>query len=64
MHIGTGISAQQGMISISATKRNHIGQGLGNMVGEAKQLLFLSSKPPKLLRSNERGHCHVEDGHI
>ena len=26
------------------TKRNHMGQGLGNTSGEAKQLLFLSSK--------------------
>ena len=44
MHVGTGISAKQGMISISETKRNHMGQGLGNTRGEAKQLLFLSSK--------------------
>ena len=50
MPVGTGISAQQGMLSISETKRNHMGQGLGNMGGggggggEAKQLLFLSSK--------------------
>ena len=33
MHIGTGISAQQGMISVSETKRNHMGQGLGNTGG-------------------------------
>ena len=46
MPVGTGISAQQGMLSISETKRNHMGQGLGNMGGEAKQLLFLSSKTP------------------
>ena len=53
MPVGTGISAQQGMLSISETKRNHMGQGLGNTwggggggVGEAKQLLFLSSKMP------------------
>ena len=26
----TGIPAQQGMLSISETKRNHMGQGLGN----------------------------------
>ena len=32
------------MISISETKRNHMGQGLGNTGGEAKQLLFLSPK--------------------
>ena len=44
MPVGTGISAQQGMLSISETKRNHMGQGLGNTGGEAKQLLFLSSK--------------------
>ena len=31
MPVGTGISAQQGMLSISETKRNHMGQGLGNM---------------------------------
>ena len=30
MHVGTGISAQQGMISISEAKENHKGQGLGN----------------------------------
>ena len=55
MPVGTGISAQQGMFSISETKRNHMGQGLGNMGGgggggagggEVKQLLFLSSKTP------------------
>ena len=40
MPVGTGISAQQGMLSISETKRNHMGQGLGNTGGEAKQLLF------------------------
>ena len=28
--VGTGISTQQGMLSISETKRNHMGQGLGN----------------------------------
>ena len=33
---GTGISAQQGMISISETIRNHMGQGLGEYEGEAK----------------------------
>ena len=44
MPVGTGISAQQGMLSISETKRNHMGKGLGNRGGEAKQLLFLSSK--------------------
>ena len=36
MPVGTGISAQQGMLSISETKRNHMGQGLGNTGGEAK----------------------------
>ena len=46
MPVGTGISAQQGMLSISETKRNHMGQGLGNTGREAKQLLFLSSKTP------------------
>ena len=30
MHVGTGISAQQGMISVSETKRNDMGQRLGN----------------------------------
>ena len=29
-HVGTGISAPQGMISISETKRNHMGQDLEN----------------------------------
>ena len=28
------------------TKRDHMGQDLGNTGGEAKQLLFLSSKTP------------------
>ena len=37
MPVGTGISAQQGMLSISETKRNHMGQGLGNTGGEAKR---------------------------
>ena len=37
MHVGTGISAQQGMISISETNRNHMGQGLGNMGGGVRQ---------------------------
>ena len=50
MPVGIGISAQQGMLSISETKRNHMGQGLGNRGGggggEAKQLRFLSSKTP------------------
>ena len=31
--VGTGISAQQGMLSISETERNHMGQGLGNTGG-------------------------------
>jgi hypothetical protein len=35
----------------------------GEYGGEAKQLLFLFSKMPKLLRRYERGHCHVEDGY-
>ena len=43
---GLVFSAQQGMLLISETKRNHMGQGLGNTWGEAKQLLFLSSKTP------------------
>ena len=38
------IFARQDIISISETLRNHMGQGLGNTGGEAKQLLFLSSK--------------------
>ena len=32
----TGISAKQGIISISETYRNHMGQDLGNAGGEAK----------------------------
>ena len=32
--------------------------------GEVKQLLFLSSKTPQLLRRYELGHCQVEDGHV
>ena len=59
MPVGTGISAQQRMLSISETKRNHMGQGLGGggagaggggwgrgRVGgsEAKQLLFVLQK--------------------
>ena len=64
MPIRTGISAQQGIISISETSRNHIGQDLGNTGVEAKHLLFLSSKPPYLFRRHEQGHCHVEDGNV
>ena len=52
------------MISFTETKGNHMGQDLLNTGGEAKQLLFLSSKTPQLLRKCERGHCHVEDGHV
>ena len=37
-------NAKEGIISISETKRNHIGQDLGNTGGDAEQLLFLSSK--------------------
>ena len=33
MHVRTGISTQQGMVSISETKRNHMRQGLGNTGG-------------------------------
>ena len=55
MHVRTGISTQQGMVSISETKRNHMRQGLGNTGGGGgggggwegaveKQLLFLFSK--------------------
>ena len=33
MHVETGISAQQGMISISETKQNHMEQGPGIMGG-------------------------------
>ena len=32
------------MISISETKRNHMGQGLGNTGVEEKQLLFVLQK--------------------
>jgi hypothetical protein len=41
-------------------KKSH-GARSGEYGGEAKQLLFLFSKTPKLLRRYERGHCHVED---
>ena len=50
MHVGTGISAQQGMISVSETKRNDMGQRLGNTGrgggggGVRQKLFFLSSK--------------------
>ena len=40
MPVGTGISAQQGMLSISETKKNHMGQGLGHTGGEAKSYFF------------------------
>ena len=49
MPVGTGISAHQGMLSISETKRNHMGQGLGGgggwgggggAGGEAKTVTF------------------------
>jgi hypothetical protein len=39
------------------------GASSGEYGGKAKQLLFLFSKTPKLLRRYERGHCHVEDGY-
>ena len=42
MPVRTGISAQQGIISILETLRNHTGQDLENTGGEAKRLLFLS----------------------
>ena len=59
MPVGTGISAQQGMLSVSETKRNHMGQGLGNTGmgggggggGEAKQLLFSSPEHEVLMVS-------------
>ena len=38
--LSTGISAQQGMLSISETKRNHMGQGLGGGGGGGKTLTF------------------------
>ena len=56
MLVRTGISAQQGLISVSVTKKNHMSQGLGNIGegggggGGGKQLhfpfsfFFLSSK--------------------
>ena len=54
MHVWTGISAEQGMISILETKRNHMGQGLGNSGGgggvRAKRVPF--------------SYRHVEDGHV
>ena len=62
MHVETGISAQQGTISISETKRNHMGQGLGNTGGKAKQLFFSFFENAATMY--ERGHCHVEDGHV
>ena len=43
MPVGTGISAQQGMLSISETKRNHMGQGLwggGGGGGGGKTVTF------------------------
>ena len=54
MPVGTGISAQQGMLSISERKKKshgarsgeYRGGGGGVGGGEAKQLLFLSSKTP------------------
>ena len=49
MPVGTGISAQQGMLSISETKRNHMGQGLGNTglgggVGRQNSYFFFLQK--------------------
>ena len=38
------ISAQQGMLSISETKRNHMGQGLGNTGGKANSYFFFLQK--------------------
>ena len=40
MPVGTGISVQQGMLSISETKRNHMGQGLGNTGGVRQNSYF------------------------
>ena len=40
------------------------GGGGGECGDEAKQLLFLSLKSPQLLWRYERGHSHVEDGHV
>ena len=44
MPVWTGISAQQGIISISETLRNHIGQDLGNTGGEANSYFFFLQK--------------------
>ena len=77
MHVGTGISAQQGMNSISKTKRNYIGQGLGNTGGgggggggggaRGKTVTFLFLQKRRNVCGGtmyERGHCHVEVGHV
>ena len=42
--VGTGISAQQGMLSISETKRNHMGQGLGNTGVRQNSYFFFLQK--------------------
>ena len=78
MPVGTGISAQQGMLSISETKRNHMGQGLGNRGGgggggrgggggvrQNSYFFFLQKqKRRNYCGGMSWGHCHVEDGHV
>ena len=64
---------QQGMLSISETKRNHMGQGLGNTWvgggggGEVRQnsyFFFLQKRRNYCGGMSCMGHCHVEDGHV
>ena len=55
------------MISISDTQINHMGQGLRNWGGgggggRGKTVTFSFFK--NALTIAERGHCHVEDGHV
>ena len=62
MSVGTSISAQQGMISISETERNQMGQGLGKRGGGGgKTVTFFFLQK----RCNYCGcMSHVEDGYV
>ena len=66
VHVGTGISTQQGMISIyfGNKKKSHRARSGEYMGWGGKKLLSLPSKMPYLLRRYEQEHCHVEDGHV
>ena len=49
--------------SHGARSGEYRGEGEGGG-GEAKQLLFLSSKNRNYCGGMSWGHCHIEDGHV